>query len=132
MKLVRYGQPGKEKPGLIDADGKIRDLSAIIPDFAGEYLNRKSLDKLARVRLSRLPLVRGRPRLAAPIAKPGNFIGLCLNYIAHSKEAGPPCPSRGRAGGLPVRLGGRLWLRRSREPAFLRQPHGRAHAERAP
>ncbi len=68
MKLVRYGAPGKEKPGLIDEDGKIRDVSAIVPDFAGEYLGDKFLQKLARTRLSRLPLVRGRPRLGAPVA----------------------------------------------------------------
>ena len=93
MKLVRYGQPGKEKPGLIDADGKIRDLSGIIPEFSGEYLNKKSLDKLARMRLSRLPLVRGRPRLGAPISKPGNFIGVGMNYGDHAKETGRPVPS---------------------------------------
>lgn len=93
MKLVRYGQPGKEKPGLIDANGKIRDLSDIIPDLAGEYLNKKSLDKLSRVRLSRLPLVRGRPRLGTPIVQPGNFIGVGLNYVDHAEEAGLPIPS---------------------------------------
>ena len=93
MKLVRYGQPGKEKPALLDPDGKVRDLSAIIPDLAGAYLNKASLDKIARTRLSRLPLVRGRPRLGAPIARPGNFIGVGLNYIDHAKEAGLPVPS---------------------------------------
>ncbi len=93
MKLVRYGQPGKEKPGLIDAEGKIRDLSDIIPDLAGEYLSHKFLDKIARTRHSRLPLVRGRPRLGAPIAKPGNFIGVGLNYSDHAKEAGLPIPT---------------------------------------
>lgn len=93
MKLVRYGLPGKEKPGLIDADGKIRDLSGLIPDLSGEYLTHKFLDKLARARLSRLPLVRGRPRLAAPIARTGHFIGVGLNYVDHAKEAGLPVPS---------------------------------------
>ncbi len=93
MKLVRYGQPGKEKPGLIDAEGKIRDLSAILPDLTPEYLNQKSLAKLARTRLSRLPLVRGRPRLGAPILQPGNFIGVGLNYVDHAKETKLPVPS---------------------------------------
>jgi 2-keto-4-pentenoate hydratase/2-oxohepta-3-ene-1,7-dioic acid hydratase in catechol pathway len=93
MKLVRYGLPRKEKPGLIDADGKIRDLSGLIPDLSGEYLTHKFLDKLARARLSRLPLVRGRPRLAAPIARTGHFIGVGLNYVDHAKEAGLPVPS---------------------------------------
>lgn len=92
MKLVRYGAPGKEKPGLIDEEGKIRDVSAIVPDFAGEYLGDKFLEKLARTRLSRLPLVRGRPRLGAPIARPGNFIGIGLNYADHAAEAGAPIP----------------------------------------
>jgi 2-keto-4-pentenoate hydratase/2-oxohepta-3-ene-1,7-dioic acid hydratase in catechol pathway len=93
MKLVRYGQPGKEKPGLIDAEGKIRDLSGLIPDLFGEYLTHKFLDKLAHTRLSRLPLVRGRPRLGAPIARTGHFIGIGLNYVDHAKEAGLPVPS---------------------------------------
>ncbi|HEY5225974.1 MAG TPA: fumarylacetoacetate hydrolase family protein [Methylovirgula sp.] len=92
MKLVRYGQPGKEKPGLIDAEGKIRDLSDFIPDLVGEYLTHKFFDKLARTRLSRLPLVRGRPRLGSPIAKTGHFIGIGLNYVDHAKEAGLPVP----------------------------------------
>jgi 2,4-didehydro-3-deoxy-L-rhamnonate hydrolase len=93
MKLVRYGQPGKEKPGLLDPEGKIRDLSDFIPDITGETLSHKVLDKLARTRLSRLPLVRGRPRLGSPIAKTGNFIGVGLNYADHAKEAGLPVPS---------------------------------------
>lgn len=93
MKLVRYGQKGREKPGLIDADGKIRDLSGIIPDLCDDYLSRATLEKIARVRLSRLPMVRGRPRLAAPIAQPGNFIGIGLNYTDHATEQGLPAPS---------------------------------------
>ncbi|MGP8231123.1 MAG: fumarylacetoacetate hydrolase family protein [Methylovirgula sp.] len=93
MKLVRYGQPGKEKPGLIDPEGKIRDVSAIVPDFSGEYLGDKFLQKLARTRLSRLPLVRGRPRLGAPVARPVNYIGIGLNYADHAAEAGAAIPS---------------------------------------
>jgi 2-keto-4-pentenoate hydratase/2-oxohepta-3-ene-1,7-dioic acid hydratase in catechol pathway len=93
MKLVRYGQPGKEKPGLIDNDGKIRDLSAIVPDFDGEHLDPKYLDKMRRARVSNLPLVRGKPRLGAPIARPGNFVGVGLNYSDHAAEAGLPIPT---------------------------------------
>jgi 2-keto-4-pentenoate hydratase/2-oxohepta-3-ene-1,7-dioic acid hydratase in catechol pathway len=92
MKLVRYGQAGKEKPGLIDADGKIRDVSAIVPDFAGEYLTPKYLNKIARARITDLPVVRGKPRLAAPVAQPGHFIAVGLNYEDHAKEAKLPIP----------------------------------------
>jgi 2,4-didehydro-3-deoxy-L-rhamnonate hydrolase len=92
MKLVRYGQKGKEKPGLIDAEGKIRDVSAIVPDFGGEYLGKKYLGKLAKVKPASLPLVRGQPRLGAPVAKPTNFIGIGLNYSDHAKETGAPIP----------------------------------------
>ncbi len=92
MKLVRYGQRGKEKPGLIDAEGKIRDISAIVPDLRGEYLGKKYLDKIARAKPGSLPLVRGKPRLGAPVAQPGNFIGIGLNYVDHAKETGAPIP----------------------------------------
>lgn len=92
MKLVRYGQPGKEKPGLIDAEGKIRDVSAIIPDLAGDYLTPKFLNRLARARINDLPIVRGKPRLGAPVATPGNFIAVGLNYVDHAKEAKLPIP----------------------------------------
>ncbi len=92
MKLVRYGQPGKEKPGLIDAEGKIRDVSAIVPDFAGEYLTPKYLNKIARARVNDLPVVRGKPRLGAPVAQPGHFIAVGLNYVDHATEAKLPIP----------------------------------------
>lgn len=93
MKLVRYGQPGKEKPGLIDADGRIRDLSQIVPDLAGDYLSQKWLAKIARQKPANLPLVRGRPRLGACVAKPGNFIAVGLNYADHVAETGAPMPT---------------------------------------
>ena len=92
MKLVRYGQKGKEKPGLIDAEGKIRDVSAIVPDFSGEYLGKKYLGRLAKLKPASLPLVRGQPRLGPPVAKPTNFIGIGLNYSDHAKETGAPIP----------------------------------------
>ena len=74
MKFVRYGKPGKEKPGLVDMDGKIRDLSKYVPDFSGEWLSPRMIDKISKLRIDRLPLVRGRPRLGCPVAKVGNFI----------------------------------------------------------
>lgn len=92
MKLVRYGQKGKEKPGLIDAEGRIRDVSAIVPDFGSEYLGRKYLGKLAKLKPASLPLVRGQPRLGPPVAKPSSFIGIGLNYSDHAKETGAPIP----------------------------------------
>jgi 2,4-didehydro-3-deoxy-L-rhamnonate hydrolase len=92
MKLVRYGAKGKEKPGLIDAEGKIRDVSAIVPDFAGEYLGQKYLAKLRRAKAANLPLVRGTPRLGPPVGKPTNFVGIGLNYSDHARETGAPIP----------------------------------------
>jgi 2,4-didehydro-3-deoxy-L-rhamnonate hydrolase len=92
MKLVRYGQKGMEKPGLIDSEGKIRDVSAIVPDFAGEYLGKNYLRKLAATDPTSLPFVSGQPRLGSPVAKPGNFIGIGLNYSDHAKETGAPIP----------------------------------------
>ncbi|HLH13099.1 MAG TPA: fumarylacetoacetate hydrolase family protein [Methylovirgula sp.] len=92
MKLVRYGQKGREKPGLIDAEGRLHDASAIVPDFAGEYLGRKHIRKLARTKPAGLPLVRGKPRIGAPVGRPVNFIGIGLNYSDHAKETGAPIP----------------------------------------
>lgn len=93
MKLVRYGRIGKEKPGLIDEFGKLRDLSAEISDFAGANLSDKVLRKLARIDPETLPVVRGNPRFGVPVAKVGKFIGVGLNYADHAKEAGLPLPT---------------------------------------
>ena len=79
MKLVRYGKMGKEKPGLIDSEGRIRDISGIVPDLAGEHLSPKSLAKIARAKVDSLPLVRGKPRIGSCVARPGNFIAVGLN-----------------------------------------------------
>jgi 2,4-diketo-3-deoxy-L-fuconate hydrolase len=92
MKLVRYGRRGREKPGLIDADGKLRDLSGRIADITPETLSDAGLAKLARVNPSRLPLVRGRPRLGVPWTGIGKFMCIGLNYADHAKEAGQPIP----------------------------------------
>jgi 2-keto-4-pentenoate hydratase/2-oxohepta-3-ene-1,7-dioic acid hydratase in catechol pathway len=75
MKLVRYGNPGKEKPGLIDADGILRDLSGVVPDIGPAQLAPKSLAKLARVKPASLPAVRGKPRLGSPFSGASKFVG---------------------------------------------------------
>ncbi|MES2261365.1 MAG: fumarylacetoacetate hydrolase family protein [Pseudomonadota bacterium] len=92
MKLVRYGRPGKEKPGLIDEEGKLRDLSGVIEDIGPEQLSDKALRKLSKIAYDTLPLVRGNPRFGVPLAKVGKFIGIGLNYAAHAAEAGLPAP----------------------------------------
>jgi len=66
MKLVRFGPVGKEKPGMIDAEGKLRDLSSIVPDWRGDTLSDAVLNKVRRIAPARLPLVKGRPPWAAP------------------------------------------------------------------
>jgi 2,4-diketo-3-deoxy-L-fuconate hydrolase len=93
MKLVRYGEPGREKPGLIHADGTIRDLCGIIPDLAGEHLSAASLKRVAEAARGDLPKVSGNPRLGACVARPGNFIAVGLNYVDHAKETGMPIPA---------------------------------------
>ena len=92
MKLVRYGAPGREKPGMLDAQGRIRDLSKIIPDIAGDALAPKSLAKLRKLKPEALPLVRGTPRLGACVGKVGNFIAIGLNYADHAAEANMELP----------------------------------------
>jgi len=92
MKLVRYGQPGKEKPGLIDADGKLRDLSAVVSDINPAQLSDAALTKLRKLKTDKLPLVRGKPRMGCPVNGIGKFIAIGLNYSDHAKEAGMPIP----------------------------------------
>ncbi len=92
MKLVRYGNPGKEKPGLIDADGKLRDLSAVIPDLLPQYLGDATLAKLRRLKTASLPLVKGKPRLGCPVSGVGKFVAIGLNYADHAAEAGMALP----------------------------------------
>lgn len=93
MKLVRYGNPGKEKPGLIDAAGKLRDLSKVIADVTPDQLNDKALAKLAKLNTDKLPLVKGKPRMGCPVANVGKFLGIGLNYADHAAEAGLPVPT---------------------------------------
>ena len=92
MKLVRYGAPGREKPGMVDAKGRIRDLSKVVPDIAGEVLSPKGLAKLRKLNPDKLPLVKGKPRIGPCVAKTGNFIAIGLNYSDHAAEAGMPIP----------------------------------------
>ncbi len=92
MKLVRYGNPGKEKPGLIDAEGKLRDLSAVVPDLGPAQLGAATLTKLRKLKADKLPLVRGKPRFGCPVAGVGKFIAIGLNFADHAAEAGAPIP----------------------------------------
>ena len=92
MKLVRYGNPGKEKPGLIDAEGKLRDLSGVLPDIGGAQLGDAALAKLRRLKTDKLPLVRGKPRFGCPVAGVGKFIAIGLNFADHAAESGAPIP----------------------------------------
>jgi 2,4-diketo-3-deoxy-L-fuconate hydrolase len=92
MKLVRYGKPGKEKPGLVDGAGKIRDLSDVIADVADDALSPKVLARLAKIKPDALPLVRGAPRLGACVGHVGNFIAVGLNYADHAAETGAAIP----------------------------------------
>ena len=92
MKLVRFGAPGREKPGMLDAQGRIRDLSKVIPDIAGDELSPTGLAKLRKVNVDKLPLVRGTPRIGPCVGEVGNFIAIGLNYSDHAAESGMPVP----------------------------------------
>ena len=92
MKLVRYGNPGKEKPGLIDAHGKLRDLSKVIHDVSPDQLGDKALAKLSKLNTDKLPLVKGKPRMGCPVSHVGKFIAIGLNYADHAAESGMPIP----------------------------------------
>jgi 2-keto-4-pentenoate hydratase/2-oxohepta-3-ene-1,7-dioic acid hydratase in catechol pathway len=93
MKLLRYGIPGREKPGLLADDGQIRDLSGVIPDLAGESLLPESIQKLRRTDVTRLPVVPGKSRLGPCVGSVGKFVCIGLNYSDHAKEAGMPIPA---------------------------------------
>ena len=92
MKLVRYGRPGAERPGAIDADGKLRDLGRVIKDVTPAALAPAMLKKLRSVNLARLPVVRGRPRLGCPLAGMGKMVCIGLNYTDHAAEVGMALP----------------------------------------
>ncbi|MDP6680965.1 MAG: fumarylacetoacetate hydrolase family protein [Pelagibacteraceae bacterium] len=93
MKLLRYGNKGREKPAALDKDGKIRDLSFHIEDFNSENLNFETLAKLQKIDLKSLPEVSNTSRIGPCISKPGKFIGIGLNYSDHAAETGAKPPS---------------------------------------
>jgi 2,4-diketo-3-deoxy-L-fuconate hydrolase len=92
MKLVRYGQPGAERAGVIDAQGTLRDLSMLLPDIGPAQLSPRTLAALAALDTSRLPAVEGSPRLGSPVGGVGKIVCVGLNYADHAMEAGlqPP------------------------------------------
>jgi 2-keto-4-pentenoate hydratase/2-oxohepta-3-ene-1,7-dioic acid hydratase in catechol pathway len=92
MKLVRYGPAGKEKPGLIDAQGILRDLSRKVKDIDAAALAPASIAALKKLDPKKLPAVKGKPRLGPCIAPPSKFVAIGLNYIDHAKETGAPIP----------------------------------------
>jgi len=93
MKLVRYGNKGAEKPGLIDKSGQLRDLSGHIKDLDGAAYSPASLKKLAAIDPDSLPAVSGKPRLGAPVTGMSKFVAIGLNYVDHAKETGSPIPT---------------------------------------
>lgn len=92
MKLLRYGPAGQEKPGILDAAGAIRDLSAIVPDITGDVLSPAALAKIAAVDVNSLPKVAGNPRLGPPVTGMKNLVCIGLNYADHAAETGAPIP----------------------------------------
>jgi len=93
MKLLRYGEAGSERPGLLDADGTIRDLSGHVADIGGKALDPASLATLAKIDPKSLPAVAGAPRIGACVAGTGKFICIGLNYSDHAAETGATVPS---------------------------------------
>ena len=93
MKLVRYGDAGKEKPGILDAQGAIRDLSGVVKDIDASTVTPEGLAKLRGVNVDSLPKVSGNPRLGSPLANVPKLICIGLNYSDHAKESNMPIPS---------------------------------------
>jgi 2-keto-4-pentenoate hydratase/2-oxohepta-3-ene-1,7-dioic acid hydratase in catechol pathway len=92
MKLVRFGEFGQEKPGLLDDGGTIRDLSAVVNDIADDVLSPSGLRQLREIDPHSLPAVDGNPRLGAPVGNVRKFFGIGLNYRDHAEETGLPIP----------------------------------------
>ncbi|MBB4349560.1 fumarylacetoacetate hydrolase family protein [Aliirhizobium cellulosilyticum] len=93
MKLVRYGEPGAERPGILDGEGRIRDVSSLVADFAGEALSPASLGRIRNADLAALPLAETGVRLGPCVSKPGHFIAIGLNYVDHAHESNMPIPT---------------------------------------
>ncbi len=93
MKLCRYGKPGYEKPGVIDGEGRLRDLSKVIQNIGPNELSPRQLKTLSRLKPETMPLVNSSPRLGVPYVGIGKFVAIGLNYSDHAREAGLPIPS---------------------------------------
>ena len=93
MKLLRYGPADEEKPGLLDQEGNIRDLSSVIDDIDGETLSPEALERLSKIKPESLPGVTGEPRLGPCVGKIGKLVCIGLNYSDHAKESGMPIPT---------------------------------------
>lgn len=97
MKLLRYGPSGQERPGLLDADGRVRDLSALVDDIAGDVITPAGLERLRGIDINTLPLVEGTPqldlRVGPCVGRVGKFICIGLNYADHAAESGLPVPT---------------------------------------
>ncbi|HEY8229254.1 MAG TPA: fumarylacetoacetate hydrolase family protein [Rhodanobacteraceae bacterium] len=94
MKLVRYGNAGREKPGMLDAHGVLRDLSRVVDDVAGDVLTKESIERLRALDPEALPAVESNPRLGAPVGRVGKIICVGLNYADHAAESGQPVPEQ--------------------------------------
>ncbi|MGA7544405.1 MAG: fumarylacetoacetate hydrolase family protein [Methyloceanibacter sp.] len=92
MKLLRFGERGREKPGILDFEGRLRDLSSVVADIAGDTLEVRGLERLRALDSGLLPLVDGAPRLGAPVGLVPKFLGIGLNYRDHAAETGMPIP----------------------------------------
>lgn len=92
MKLLRIGQPGAERPGIVDSEGKIRDLSSVVDDIAGEALSDASLDKIRACDLTSLPVIDSSERIGPCVGRVGKFICIGLNYVDHCEETGAEVP----------------------------------------
>jgi len=93
MKLCRYGKNGFEKPGLIDAEGRLRDLSKVVPQIGPDEISPQGLKRLGKLKPESLPLVKGNPRLGVPYVGIGKFVAIGMNYSDHAAETGAPIPS---------------------------------------
>lgn len=92
MRLVRFGKKGQEKSGLLDSHGHLRDLSGVINDIDFEAVTPSGLERLRVLDQSQLPVVKGKPRLGAPLKTTGKFLAIGLNYRDHAEEANLPTP----------------------------------------
>ncbi|OGA05665.1 MAG: 2-hydroxyhepta-2,4-diene-1,7-dioate isomerase [Betaproteobacteria bacterium RIFCSPHIGHO2_12_FULL_69_13] len=93
MRLCRYGRNGYEKPGMVDADSRLRDLSKVVESIGPNEISPRGLKMLSRIKPESLPVVNGSPRLGVPYVGIGKFVAIGLNYSDHAREAGQPIPS---------------------------------------